>query len=299
MTSKVKTVQTERLEIAYVETGPSDGPPVILMHGFPYDIHCYDVVSANLADRGMRTLAPYMRGYGPTRFLSPDTMRSGEQAAFGADLRDFMDALDINKALLGGYDWGGRGACVVSALWPERVTGLVTGGGYNIHNIAASKRPESPAAEHRYWYQYYFHTERGRAGLTANRAELAELLWRLWSPKWEFDAALFKKSAAAFDNPDFVDVVIHSYRVRYGYVENDPQYAAMETALAKSPPIFVPTINLEGGADGVRPTSATDGSAKYFTGPYERRILSCVGHNPPIEAPDAFADAVAALAGIK
>lgn len=298
MMGGLKTVQTERLNIAYAEAGPAGGPTAILMHGFPYDIHSYAAVVPLLADRGIRCLVPFMRGYGETQFLSPDTMRSGEQAAFGADLRDFMDALGIERALLGGYDWGGRGACVVSALWPDRVIGLVTGGGYNIHDIVASARPEPPDAEHRYWYQYYFHSDRGRAGLTANRTEMAELLWRLWSPEWSFDADLFQKSARAFENPDFVDVVIHSYRVRYGYVANDPHYAVMEAALAKQPLITVPAINLEGGADGVRPTRATDGAAKHFTGPYQRRVLPRVGHNPPMEAPEAFAAAVAELAGV-
>ena len=193
MTAALKTIQTDRLEIAYAEAGPTDGPLAILMHGFPYDIHCFDEVATLLAAKGVRTLAPFMRGYGPTRFLNADTMRSGQQAAFGADLVEFMDALEIENAVLGGFDWGGRGACVVAALWPERARGLVTGGGYNIQNIAASVKPASPEAEHRYWYQYYFHTECGRAGLAANRQAFAKQLWRLWSPEWAFDDATFEK----------------------------------------------------------------------------------------------------------
>lgn len=296
MIGALKSIQTDRLEIAYAEAGPADGPLAILMHGFPYDIHCFDEAAALLAAKGVRTLAPFMRGYGATRFLSADTPRSGQQGAFGADLLAFMNALDISAAVLGGYDWGGRGACVVAALWPERAKGLVTGGGYNIQNVAASVKPVSPEAEYRYWYQYYFHTERGRAGLTANRRAFAKQLWRLWSPEWAFDDATFEKSASAFDNPDFVDVVIHSYRVRYGYVDVDPAYAEIEAALAQQPAITVPTINLEGLADGVAgPVGDTDYAAKRFTGPYERRLLAHVGHNPPAEAPDAFAAAITAL----
>jgi len=296
MTATLKSIQTDRLEIAYSEAGPADGPLAILMHGFPYDIHCFDEVADLLQAKGVRTLAPYMRGYGPTRFLSADTMRSGQQGAFGADLVEFMDALEIKNAVLGGFDWGGRGACVVAALWPARARGLVTGGGYNIQNIAASVKPASPEAEHRYWYQYYFHTERGRAGLTANRQAFAKQLWRLWSPEWAFDDATFEKSGPAFDNPDFVDVVIHSYRVRYGYVAADPDYAETEAQLAKKPVITVPTINLEGLADGVAgPVPDVDYAAKRFSGPYERRLLAHIGHNPAAEAPDAFADAILAL----
>ncbi|MGZ0186597.1 MAG: alpha/beta fold hydrolase [Alphaproteobacteria bacterium] len=292
----MKTITTDRLEIAYLEAGPSDGPTAILMHGFPYDVQAYADVAPRLAAKGVRTLTPYMRGYGPTRFLSADTPRSGEQAAFGADLRDFMDALSVDQAVLAGYDWGGRAACVVAAVWPERAKGLVTGSGYNIHDVAASVQPAPPSAEHRYWYQYYFHTERGRAGLEANRADLAKLLWSLWSPEWSFSDAEFARSAPSFDNPDFVDVVIHSYRVRYGYVAADPAYAAIENRLAGLPDITVPTINLHGLADGVHPAPTKDRQATKFTGGYERRLLETVGHNPAQEAPEAFADAVSELA---
>jgi len=294
----LRSVRTDRLEISYFAEGPDDGPPAVLLHGFPYDPLSYEAVSPLLAAAGMRVLTPYLRGYGPTRFLDAATPRSGEQAALGADLKDFLDALGIDRATLGGYDWGGRAACVVAALWPERVRGLVSGGGYNMHDVAGSKVPEPPEDEHRYWYQYYFHTERGRAGLEANRKDLARLLWRLWSPEWDFDDALFERAAKSFDNPDYVDVVIHSYRARYGYAAGDPAYAALEARLAAAPAIQVPTINLYGLADGVRPVREEDSHARKFTGGYERRLIDRVGHNPPQEAPEAFARAVLELAGL-
>ena len=291
-----KRVQTDRLDIAYMEAGPADGPLAILLHGFPYDVESYREVARILAAEGVRSLTPYLRGYGPTRFLDPATPRSGEQAALGADLKAFMDALDISSATLAGYDWGGRAACVVSALWPERAHGLVTCCGYNIQNVAASVKPAPPAAEHRYWYQYYFHTERGRAGLEANRCELAKLLWRLWSPDWDFDDATFAATAPSFDNPDYVEVVIHSYRVRYGYVAADPAYAEIEARLAETPPITVPTISFHGAADGVHPLPRKDRDAARFTGGYELQAPERIGHNVPQEAPEAFAAAVAKLA---
>lgn len=292
----LKTITTDRLEIAYYEAGPADGPVAFLMHGFPYDPRAYDDVAPRLAAVGVRTITPYLRGYGPTRFLDAATPRSGEQAALGADLKDLMDALAVSQATLAGYDWGGRAACVVAALWPERVKGLVTGGGYNMHDVAASVRPAPAAAEHRYWYQYYFHTERGRAGLAQNRAEIAKLLWRLWSPEWAFDDATFAATAKSFDNPDFVDVVIHSYRVRYGYTPADPAYADIEARLAPQPEITVPAINMNGVDNGVHPATAKDRHAAKFTGAYERRLLEKIGHNIPQEAPEAFAAAVAELA---
>ncbi|MEQ9123951.1 MAG: alpha/beta hydrolase [Alphaproteobacteria bacterium] len=296
MSDTIRTVRTGRLEIAWLEQGPADGPAAILLHGFPYDVHAYSAVTARLADAGVRSLTPYLRGYGPTRFLAAETPRSGEQAALGADLRDFMNAIRLEQAVLAGYDWGGRAACVVAALWPERATGLVTGAGYNIQNVAASARPAPPAAEHRYWYQYYFHTPRGRAGLEANRNEMARLLWRLWSPEWTFSEETFLETARSFDNPDFVEVVIHSYRVRYGYADGDAAYAAIEAELAKAPDIRVPTINLHGLADGVHPAPGKDRDAAKFVGGYERRLLEKIGHNVPQEAPEAFADAVIELA---
>jgi pimeloyl-ACP methyl ester carboxylesterase len=289
---KSKSVRTDVLEIAYEEHGPADGAPVILLHGFPYDVRAFDEVAAALAADGCRALVPYLRGYGPTRFLSAATPRSGEQAALGHDLMQFMDALGIKRAALAGYDWGGRAACIVAALRPERVRCLVSCTGYNVQNIATSGQPLSAAQEHRFWYMYYFHTERGRAGLTKNRRDICRLLWTLWSPEWRFDEATFDKSAGSFDNPDFVDVVIQSYRHRYGYAPGDPALIGMEAALAKQPKISVPTINLHGGHDGVGPAPEKDSQAKFFTGPYERRLLPRIGHNVPQEAPT---DTVAAL----
>jgi pimeloyl-ACP methyl ester carboxylesterase len=289
----IKHVRTSVLDIGYEESGSADGAPVILLHGFPYDPRAYDGVVPLLT--GCRVIVPYLRGYGPTRFLSSGTMRSGEQAALGNDLKEMMDALKVERAVLAGYDWGGRAACIVAALWPERVTGLVTGGGYNVHDVAGSAKPASASQEHRYWYQYYFCTERGRAGLTENRRDIAKLLWKLWSPHWTFDDAMFETTARSFDNPDFVDVVIHSYRVRYGYVPGDPALAAIENKLAAKPKITVPAITLQGEAMGTTPPEASAGHAKYFTGPYQRRTIPRVGHNIPQEAPREAADAVLTL----
>jgi pimeloyl-ACP methyl ester carboxylesterase len=287
------TIRTDVLDVAYEAHGPAGGPPVILLHGFPYDPRCFDEVAPPLAADGCRVLVPYLRGYGPTRFLSAETPRSGEQAALGHDLRQFMDALKIECALLMGYDWGGRAACIVSALWPERARGLVSCTGYNIQNIAASVRPVAPDKEHRLWYQYYLHTERGRVGLTENRRAFAKLLWKLWSPNWSFDDATFDRTAPSFDNPDFVEVVVQSYRHRYAYAPGDPALEGIEAKLAAQRKISVPTMNLDGEADGVRPVSRThDPQAKMFSGPYERRLLPLVGHNVPQEAP---AETVAAI----
>jgi len=291
MAAAINHVRTATLDIAYEESG--EGAPVILLHGFPYDPRAFDEMLPLLP--GCRAIVPYLRGYGPTRFLSQDTMRSGEQAALGNDLKEMMDALAIPGAVLAGYDWGGRAACIVAALWPERVRGLVTCGGYNMHDVAGSAKPASAEQEHRYWYQYYFHTERGRAGLTENRRDIAKLLWKLWSPNWRFDDATFARTAASFDNPDFVDVVIHSYRVRYGYVEGDPALAAIERKLAAKPPIGVPAITLQGEAPGTTPPEASAGHARFFTGPYQRRTIPLVGHNVPQEAPRETAQAVMEL----
>jgi pimeloyl-ACP methyl ester carboxylesterase len=284
---KSPSVRTDVLEIAYQEHGPSDGAPVILLHGFPYDVHAFDEVAGPLAADGCRVLVPYLRGYGPTRFLSAATPRSGEQAALGHDLLQFLDALGIARATLAGYDWGGRAACVVAALWPERVSCLASCTGYNIQNIAASGEPASAAQEHRLWYQYYFHTERGRAGLTKNRRDICRLLWTLWSPEWKFDEATFEKSAVSFDNPDFVDVVIQSYRHRYGYAPGDPALAGIEARLALQPKITVPTINLHGRRSGISVAAEKDNQAKFFARSYERRLLPGIGHNVPQEAPAA------------
>jgi pimeloyl-ACP methyl ester carboxylesterase len=287
-----KTVHTPTLEIAYMQTGPDDGPPVILLHGFPDDIHAYDGAAPLLAEQGWRVLVPYLRGYGPTRFLSPATPRSGEQAALGHDLLDFMDALSIPRAVLGGYDWGGRAACVVAALWPERARALMSINGYNIQNIATALQPASATQEFRHWYQWYFNTERGRAGLTANRHEICKLLWRLWSPNWQFTDAVYDVTAASFDNPDFVDVVIQSYRHRHQNAPGDPALASVEARLAAQPAITVPTIVLHGEADGVGPAASSATHAKHFTNSYERRVIPVAGHFLPNEAPEAIAQAI-------
>jgi pimeloyl-ACP methyl ester carboxylesterase len=241
-------------------------------------------------------LVPYLRGYGPTRFLSAQTPRSGQQAALGHDLLVFMDALGIQGAVVAGYDWGGRAACIVAALWPERVRGLVSGGGYNIQHIATSMRPQSPEREMGLWYQYYFHGERGRAGLEQNRHDLCKLLWRQWSPTWRFDDATYARTAASFDNPDFVAVVIQSYRHRFGLAPGDPALEDVERRLAAQPPITVPAIVLHGTDNGVARPAISEGHHRFFKARYERRLVAGVGHNLPQEAPRAFAEAVLALA---
>ena len=287
-----KMIRTATVDIAYEETGLDSGTPVILLHGFPDDPRAYDGAVGPLAADGCRVLVPYLRGYGPTRFLDPSTPRSGQQAALGADLRDFMDALGIRHAVLGGYDWGGRAACIVSALWPERVRGLVTINGYNLQNIAMALKPASADQEYRHWYQWYFNTERGRAGLAANRREICKLLWRLWSPNWRFDDAKYEATAVSFDNPDFVDVVIQSYRHRHQNAPGDPALEPIERRLAAQPSITVPTIVLHGEADGVGPVEQSAGHARHFTGRYERRVVPVAGHFLPHEAPEAVVQAV-------
>lgn len=291
----LKQIEAGALRVAYREQGEPDGWPVLLLHGFPYDVHAYDGVAPLLVAQGARVITPWLRGYGPTRFLSLDTPRSGQQAALGADLLALMDALAIPDAVLAGYDWGGRAACIIAALWPQRVRGLVTGGGYNIQDIASAGRPAHPAAEHRYWYQYYLHGERGAAGLAQNRHEFCRLLWSLWSPDWRFDDATFTHTAAAFDNPDFAAVVVHSYRHRFGLAEGDPALEEIERRLAARPTIGVPTISLDGGSDGVAGPEGSQRHARHFTGRFEQRTLPHIGHNLPQEAPAAFADAVLAL----
>jgi pimeloyl-ACP methyl ester carboxylesterase len=295
MPSVLKRVRTKVLEIAYEESGPADGIPVLLMHGWPYDPRTYDDMLQPLVAAGCRTIVPYLRGFGPTRFLSADTPRSGQQAALGHDLKELMDALGIDRAALVGYDWGGRAACIVAALWPERVRCLVTGNGYNIQDIARSDVPAAPEQELRFWYQYYFHTERGRAGLQANRREFCRLIWRLWSPNWEFDDATFERSAASFDNPDFADVTIQSYRHRFKQAAGDPALEPTEQRLAAQPTIAVPTISLNGEANGVGPPERSAGHARFFTGPYQRKVIPIAGHNLPQEVPDAVSEATLEL----
>lgn len=288
---RLRIVETPQLDIAVEEHGPADGAPVILLHGFPYAARCYDGVVPLLP--GHRVLVPHLRGYGETR-LKPGILRSGAQAALGADLLALMDALDIPSAILAGYDWGGRAACVVAALHPERCAGLVTCTGYNIQDIARAMEPQPPEREMRHWYQYYFHSERGARGLAQDRAELCRLLWQLWSPEWRFTEAEYAASAAHFENPDFVAVVIHSYRHRFALVAGDPAHEEFEARLAQLPPITVPAIDLHGLADGVNPPGPK--ASPRFTGRFERRLLPGVGHNPPQEAPASFARALLDLA---
>nr|WP_294503242.1 alpha/beta hydrolase [uncultured Rhodopila sp.] len=291
------TVRTPVLEIAYLDSSPPDGTPVILLHGWPSDVHDYDEVAPPLAAAGFRVLVPWLRGFGPTRFLDAATPRSGQQAALGADVRDFMDALSIPRAILAGYDWGGRAACVVAALWPERVVGLVSITGYAIQDIAAAAaNPGSAEQDFRYWYQWYFHTERGRAGLTANRAELVRLMWRLWSPNWAFDDATFARTAASFDHADFVSVTIQSYRHRYGNAPGDPAYDDLEARLAAQPEIAVPSIVLHGEADGVTAPAGFIPRDRLFTGRFERRLIPRAGHFLSRENPGELVAAVQRLA---
>jgi pimeloyl-ACP methyl ester carboxylesterase len=290
-----RQVEAGVLSVAYEEHGAADGRPVVLLHGFPYDVRAYDEVAPALAAAGCRVLVPYLRGYGPTRFLSATTPRSGEQAALGHDLLAFMDALGMGQAVVAGYDWGGRAACIVAALWPERVRGLVSCGGYNVQDIATSMTPQAPEREMGLWYQYYFHSERGRAGLERNRRDLCRLLWRQWSPTWRFDDATFERTAGSFDNPDFVAVVIQSYRHRFGLAPGDPALEDVERRLAAQPSITVPTIVLHGVDNGVSRPATSETHQRFFKGPYERRLVAGVGHNVPQEAPRDFAAAVLAL----
>ena len=290
-----RTVRTPTLEIAYEAHGPDAGPALILLHGFPDDSRAWDDVAPPLAQAGWRVLVPWLRGYGPTRFLRDETPRSGQQAALGADLLGFMDGLGVRRATLAGYDWGGRAACIVAALWPERVCALVSITGYNIQDIAAASRPAPAEQELRLWYQWYFHTERGRAGLAANRHDICRLLWRLWSPNWRFDDATYDRTAPSFENPDFVDVVIQSYRHRYANAPGDPALEPIEERLAAQPRIPVPTINLHGAADGVTPAEGSEGHARQFSAFYERRVVPVAGHFLPREAPETVVAAVRAL----
>jgi pimeloyl-ACP methyl ester carboxylesterase len=292
----LRHVEAGVLNIAYYDGGPADGPVVMLLHGFPYDIHSYVDVAPQLAAQGYRTIVPYLRGYGPTVFRDKATPRSGEQAAIGADLIALMDALGVQRAVFAGYDWGGRAACVAAALWPDRCTGLVSVNGYLIQDIANAMVPARPEREVALWYQYYFQVERGRAGLAANRRSIARILWQQWSPSWHFDDATLERTAAAHDNPDYVDVVIHSYRHRFGLADGDPQYAGLQRRLAALPVITVPAITLDGDADGVTPATDGTASAAKFGARRAHRVIPRAGHNLPQEEPEAFAAAVMELA---
>ena len=288
----VRQIRAGVLDVGYVDAGPADGAPVLLLHGWPYDIHSYAEVVPLLAAAGYRVIVPHLRGYGSTRFLSPDTPRNGQPAALADDVVQLMDALDIPRAVIAGYDWGGRSADIVAALWPERVKALVAVSGYLIGSQQASQAPLAPEAELQWWYQFYFATDRGRAGYERNRHDFAKLIWKLASPKWAFDDATIDRSAAALENPDHVDIVIHNYRWRLGLAPGEAKYDAIERRLAGFPSIAVPTITLEGDANGA-PHPSPESYAKRYTGKYEHRLLTGgIGHNPPQEAPRAFAQAV-------
>lgn len=286
----MNTAHTDLLEIAFLEEGSTAGWPVILAHGFPYDVHAYGEVVPRLTQAGARVIVPYLRGFGPTRFRSASTMRSGQQAALGRDLIDLLDALGIERAILAGYDWGGLASCVASALWPERVTGLVSYAGYDVIDVERLGHAYAPALEQVQWYQHLFQLERGRECLTLYRRELCRLLWEQWSPNWKFDDATFERTAASFDNPDFVDVVIHCYRFSFGTEAGDPVLAPLETRLAHRPKIDVPAMTLDGTLDPLKPGGTAD-HKKMFTGRHEHRVVEC-GHNLPWEAPQAFAAAI-------
>jgi pimeloyl-ACP methyl ester carboxylesterase len=291
----LRRVNAGVLNIAYYEEGPADGPVAVLLHGFPYDIHSYVDVAPLLAAKGCRAIVPYLRGYGPTQFLDKATPRSGEQAAIGADLMALMDALRIKRAVFAGYDWGGRAACVAAALWPDRCAGLVSANSYLIQDIAKAMVPAKPEREVPLWYQYYFQLERGREGLAANRRGIAKILWRQWSPNWHFDDQSFDRTASALDNPDYVDIVIHSYRHRFGLADGDERYSELQRRLAELPAIAVPTVTLDGEADGVVPATDGTASAAKFTGRRTHHVIPRAGHNLPQEEPEAFAGAVMEL----
>ncbi len=293
----LKQINAGTLNIGYAEAGPATGAPVILLHGWPYDIHSFVDVAPTLAAAGYRVIVPYLRGYGTTRFLSSDTPRNGQQAVVAVDVVNLMDALTIDKAIIGGFDWGARSANIIAALWPERCKAMVSVSGYLIGNQASGKAPLPPAAELQWWYQFYFATDRGRDGYDKYRHDFSKLIWKLASPKWNFDDATFDRSAAAFDNPDHVAIAIHNYRWRLGLAQGEAKYDDLEKKLADAPVIAVPTITMEGDANGA-PHPDPKTYAKKFSGKYEHRnITGGIGHNLPQEAPQAFAQAIVDAAG--
>ena len=289
----VQTIDAGVLSIAYREDGPAGGWPVVLSHGFPYDVHAYDEVVPALVDAGARVLRPYLRGFGPTRFRSAATVRSGQQAALGADLIALLDALNLRTAVVAGYDWGGLASCVAAALWPDRVAGLVSMASYDIIDIDDQRHAHDPALEHAVWYQHLFQTERGREVLATNRRGLCRMLWQQWSPGWHFDEPTFARTAASYDNPDFVDVVIHAYRHAFGLAPGDPSLDDLEARLAARPPITVPAVTLDGVHDILKP-GGTAAQSAMFTARHEHRRIDA-GHNLPQEAPAAFAAAILTL----
>jgi pimeloyl-ACP methyl ester carboxylesterase len=293
----VKQIAAGLLDVGYVDAGPDDGPTVLLLHGWPYDIHSYGEVAPRLAAAGYRVVVPYLRGFGTTRFLSGATARNGEQAVLAVDALALMDALGIETAVVAGFDWGARTADIIAALWPERVSGLVSVSGYLIGSQDVGRVPLPPQAELQWWYQYYFATERGRAGYDRYRREFARLIWRTASPKWSFDDATFERSAASFDNPDHVTIVVDNYRWRIGLTEGEPQYLDLEKRLAEAPAITVPTVTLEGDANGA-PHPDPSAYAAKFSGPYSHRTIEGgIGHNLPQEAPGAFVDVIRGIGG--
>jgi pimeloyl-ACP methyl ester carboxylesterase len=295
--SPLKQIDAGLLNVGYAEAGPAAGPAVILLHGWPYDIHSFVDVAPLLASAGYRVIVPYLRGYGTTRFLSSETFRNGQQSVLALDIIALMDALKIEKAVVGGFDWGARTACIIAALWPERCKAMVAVSGYLIGSVESNKMPLPPKAELQWWYQYYFATERGRAGYQQYRHDFSKLIWQLASPKWDFDDATFDRSAASFDNPDHVSIVIHNYRWRLGLAEGEPKYNDLEKRLAEGPVITVPTITLEGDANGA-PHADGSSYAKKFSGRYAHRIIKGgIGHNLPQEAPQAFAEAIVEVDG--
>ena len=290
-------VEGRQIDIAYERHGRSGGRPVVLLHGFPYDPRCYDGVVDALAADGADVVVPYLRGYGPTRYRDAETVRSGQQAALAADLRDLIDGLELTRPIVAGFDWGGRAACVAALCWPELVGGLVTVGGYNVHDIAAmSTTPAHPAEESRNWYQWYFHSERGRRGLERHRGELAHQLWREWSPSWDIPDGAFERTAPSFDNPDFVATVVHSYRHRYGLVPGDPAHDELEATIAGQRPIIVPTVVIDATADPMdAPASEREHRAHFPTLVRHARVAA--GHGVPQEHPSSFVDAIRTLHG--
>ena len=286
----MKIVVTDVLRIAYIEYGPGDGWPVILSHGFPYDVHAFDEVAPILAQSGARVVVPYVRGFGPTEFVSSSAMRTGQQAARGADVIQLVDALGLHDPILGGFDWGGNASCVAAALWPERIGGLVSYAGYDVIDVTGQRRPRQPSLELVAWYQHLFQTERGRDCLTEHRRDLCRMLWREWSPGWQFDEATFVRTAASFDNPNFVDIVIHCYRWTFGLEAGDPALQPLEDRLAQKPAIKAPTVTIDGASDPLKPGGTADHAA-MFIGPHEHRVVAA-GHNVPQEDSRAFVDAV-------
>jgi pimeloyl-ACP methyl ester carboxylesterase len=282
----LKTVLVDALEIAYEESGPNSGNPIILLHGFPDDARAWDAVVGHLVVDGFRTIVPYLRGFGPSRFQDTDTMRSGQQAALAQDLNGLIDLLDLQQPILVGYDWGARAACTTAALWPAKIGGLIPIGGYNIETFTLDREPAPARSEHKAWYQWYFQTERGKAGLQRNRRDVCRLLWELWCPNWKFSDATFDETARSFDNPDFVEVVIHSYRYRHGAAGGDPNLETIEKQLSIRPKIEVPTIVLHGEGDTIHPPEMSEAQEKFFPTHYERRVIPLAGHLFPREAPE-------------